>query len=235
MKIVAHRGFSECFPENSIIGFEKAIEAGTDAIECDFQFDAKGVPYLLHDFSLLRTAGLNKNITELSEQELRDVSVHEAQRFSTKHKPTPLSKLADLVDLLKLHSEVILFAEIKSESLGHIERSVCVEKLRSIFEPIHDQVVMISFDKPVLELARSMAGFSIGWVLREFSASSLEQVSKLKPESVICDKLKIPKDYLFHSSPYSWMIYDSVDKHEAQDFVDRGVEWIETWDVSALR
>ena len=34
----AHRGFSEKYPENTLLAFEKALEAGCEGIELDVQF-----------------------------------------------------------------------------------------------------------------------------------------------------------------------------------------------------
>ena len=38
----AHRGFSGQFPENTMLAFEKAVEAGADGIELDVQFSKDG-------------------------------------------------------------------------------------------------------------------------------------------------------------------------------------------------
>ena len=35
MKVLAHRGFSGNYPENTMLAFRKAIEAGADGIELD--------------------------------------------------------------------------------------------------------------------------------------------------------------------------------------------------------
>lgn len=35
---IAHRGFSGKYPENTMLAFEKAIEAGADGIELDVHF-----------------------------------------------------------------------------------------------------------------------------------------------------------------------------------------------------
>ena len=32
MKVIAHRGFSGLYPENTMLAFEKAIEIGADAV-----------------------------------------------------------------------------------------------------------------------------------------------------------------------------------------------------------
>ena len=38
----AHRGFSGQYPENTMLAFEKAVEAGADGIELDVQFSKDG-------------------------------------------------------------------------------------------------------------------------------------------------------------------------------------------------
>ncbi|MDK6422056.1 glycerophosphodiester phosphodiesterase family protein, partial [Aerococcus urinae] len=35
MKLYAHRGYSARYPENTMLSFIKAYEAGADGIECD--------------------------------------------------------------------------------------------------------------------------------------------------------------------------------------------------------
>ena len=42
-KVIAHRGFSGEYPENTLLAFRKAIEAGCDGIELDVQLSGDGV------------------------------------------------------------------------------------------------------------------------------------------------------------------------------------------------
>ena len=49
MLIIAHRGASGEFPENTLLAFEKAIEQDCDAIELDAQWHQSGEFVLLHD------------------------------------------------------------------------------------------------------------------------------------------------------------------------------------------
>lgn len=37
MKNIAHRGFSAAYPENTMLAFRKAVEAGCDGIEMDIR------------------------------------------------------------------------------------------------------------------------------------------------------------------------------------------------------
>ncbi|MCY8235740.1 glycerophosphodiester phosphodiesterase [Bacillus inaquosorum] len=57
-KIFAHRGASGQFPENTMLAFEKGIEAGADGIELDVQLTKDGRIVVIHDERLDRTTSL---------------------------------------------------------------------------------------------------------------------------------------------------------------------------------
>ena len=51
----AHRGFSAAYPENTMLSFQKAREAGCHGIELDVHLSADGVPVVIHDEQVDRT------------------------------------------------------------------------------------------------------------------------------------------------------------------------------------
>ena len=53
--VLAHRGYSARYPENTLCAFEAALEAGADVIELDVGLSADRVPMVLHDDTLERT------------------------------------------------------------------------------------------------------------------------------------------------------------------------------------
>ena len=55
--------------------FDLAIEAGADGIEFDVHLTRDRVPVVIHDDTLLRTAGLSRHISEMSLIELNGVDV----------------------------------------------------------------------------------------------------------------------------------------------------------------
>lgn len=64
--VVAHRGASAVEAENTLASFERAIEAGVDAIELDVRLTADGHPVVLHDPDVSRTTdghGLLRDLT----------------------------------------------------------------------------------------------------------------------------------------------------------------------------
>ncbi len=58
-RIIAHRGSSKLFPENSLASFRYAIESGADALEVDLRCSRDGVVYCFHDYHLSRMTGFS--------------------------------------------------------------------------------------------------------------------------------------------------------------------------------
>ena len=55
--------------------FRKAIEAGADGIEFDVRLSRDGLPVVIHDDTLRRTASRAERVADLSADELRNVNV----------------------------------------------------------------------------------------------------------------------------------------------------------------
>ena len=53
--VIAHRGASGFFPENTLLAFRKAIEVGADALEFDVRVTEDGIPVVIHDSTVDRT------------------------------------------------------------------------------------------------------------------------------------------------------------------------------------
>ena len=66
IRAVNHRGWNWYAPENTIPAFIQSKENGFDAVECDVHWTSDGVPVILHDDTINRTAR-NEDGTELDE------------------------------------------------------------------------------------------------------------------------------------------------------------------------
>jgi glycerophosphoryl diester phosphodiesterase len=53
--VIAHRGYSLVAPENTILSYRKAIEAGADMLEVDINLTRDGQLVMIHDHRLERT------------------------------------------------------------------------------------------------------------------------------------------------------------------------------------
>lgn len=75
----AHRGLHNSragIPENSLLAFRKAVKMGYGA-ELDVHLSEDGRLVVIHDESLLRTTGVNKNVCDCTAQELRGYFLEE--------------------------------------------------------------------------------------------------------------------------------------------------------------
>jgi len=71
--ITAHRGFSGRYPENTIVAFEKAYEAGADLIEFDVRLTRDERIVVSHDGNLKRVCAENISIDSLTLKEIREM------------------------------------------------------------------------------------------------------------------------------------------------------------------
>lgn len=111
MRVAAHRGFSEKYPENTMEAFRAAIEAGADEIETDVRMTADGELVLIHDGAVDRTtdgAGTVEKMT-LAELKKLDAGVKKGAEFAGARVPT----LRELFELVKDHPTLTLDIELK--------------------------------------------------------------------------------------------------------------------------
>lgn len=105
---IAHRGYfdnNSSAPENSLAAYQRAIDHGY-AIEIDTQISKDGTAWVLHDKSLLRSSGIDRNIVDMTDAEIEQCTL-----FGTTEKVPRLSEVLALVD-----GKVPILVEIKGEA-----------------------------------------------------------------------------------------------------------------------
>lgn len=70
---IAHRGDPIAFRENTVAGVRSAVQAGADVVEIDVKTTADAVSVVLHDDSLQRLWGLDRDIRTLTAADLAAV------------------------------------------------------------------------------------------------------------------------------------------------------------------
>lgn len=228
---VGHRGFPQRYPENTLRGLVAAAEAGASFVELDVQISADGVPMVFHDPALQRTTTLSKNVWDYSAQALQTFSAHEPARFGDKYLPTEIASLQTVCEALAPY-DVKVFVEVKAESLAHISREAMLQAVIDATGVIAGRVIFISFDYEVVRLAKPY--FSTGWVLRKMDKKHRQQAEALAPDVLIYNVKRCARSLVFWPGPWQWFLYDIIDKDEAQFWANKGVAYIETWDVAAL-
>lgn len=83
MQVIAHKGYSETWPENSLAAFSDALASGADAVELDVRLCFTGEPVVIHDRTLRRLFRLKKPVSQMTLAELRKVDVAAGEPVST--------------------------------------------------------------------------------------------------------------------------------------------------------
>ncbi len=88
MRIWAHRGCSQMYPENTITAFEQAMNIpGIAGIELDIQLTRDGELVVIHDEKVDRTTDVYGNVRDFSLKELSSFHIHTGSE-KAEHIPT---------------------------------------------------------------------------------------------------------------------------------------------------
>ena len=115
--ILGHRGASAVAPENTLAAFARAMSAGAAGIEFDVRLSGDGVPVVIHDATLKRTAQIDRRVSELTARELGDIDVgswftaNPENLFVGEKLPT----LAQVFQLFRTNSG-LLYVELKCDA-----------------------------------------------------------------------------------------------------------------------
>jgi len=232
-RLVAHRGYSQCYPENSLRALQEALRAGARYVEFDVQFTADAVPVVFHDVELQRITGVSGNIHQLTATQLTAFHASETIRFGKQFGDEPIPTLAEVLQLLTQWPEVTAFVEIKQETVQRFGTESVAQTMVAALSAHQHNCILISFDAPVLQAARDAGMQRIGWVVSKWDDVDRQQAEQLAPDVLFCNYKKITNKELWLGD-WSWALYDVVDPAVALHWFSRGVALIETWDVGAM-
>jgi glycerophosphoryl diester phosphodiesterase len=233
--LIAHRGEPETWPENSLAGYEAVLSAGARYIETDIQLTADGIPILSHDPSLLKITGRDLTITETDYKTVASLPAGYPERFGDKYQDFRITRLDQLVELLKQWPEATLFAEIKCASIVAHGTAAVVDTIMEALQPIRKQCILISFDYDALVYARKQYALPVGWVLPEWSAANQALSAALGPEYLFCNRKRLPSgSQPLWQGPWQWAIYTINATGDIAPYLDRGAALIETNVITRL-
>jgi glycerophosphoryl diester phosphodiesterase len=129
--IMAHRGFSAKYVENSLEAFDQALEAGAEVLECDIQACRTGELILMHDKTTDRTCQVDAKVPRLSLAEIKKIPLRNNQEIPTLEEfilryqgrvrmmwdvksPTAAKEVVRLINQYHLHDGVLVSSTISS-------------------------------------------------------------------------------------------------------------------------
>lgn len=216
--LIAHRGFSAKYPENTLVAFEQALVHHCDMIELDIHLSKDGQLIVHHDFNLGRTSSGNGLIFDQTAHDLQKWDA--GSWFNSKFKGEKIPLLRDVFALVK--NQCLINVEIKHETL--INRKACdqmAEGLLKLVEESHlmDTVVVSSFAWPMLEILRAKnSEIQLGLLNHELEKGlRLENADKIKPYSYHPNFKKLTKSMVELLHKYGLKVYPYT-ANETQDF-----------------
>lgn len=234
-RILAHRGDSARYPENTLPALEAAIKAGADAVGLDVQFCRDGTPVVLHDPTLDRVAGQPGSLLDMDFAELEDFSAHEPDRFGDRFRGTGIPSLSQAVELLRGHHDTLMFVEIKRDTVPNHAIPQSVATVLDACKPLGERVVIMSFDAGIAQEARSLGRVKVGWVLPDWTTATLDQLETVQPDYVFADPDIVPPPPTpLWEGRWQWGVGEINDPSKLDELVKRGFEWIVTSDVERI-
>lgn len=168
--IVAHRGVSDLFPENTRAAFDAAVMCGADAIECDVQLTADDQIVICHDPMLDRYGHTGVCIAESSLHVLRTLNI--GSWFGKEFFSERLMILDELLG--EFGGRIPLLLEVKAEEISPARKTVFVQRLVHVIKSfdLTGSVAVLCFDANILTLLNQCAP-DISLVLNTHDPSQL--------------------------------------------------------------
>ncbi len=233
-QFVAHRGFQANYPENTLIGIEASLDAGARWIEIDIQLSSDGVPVVIHDPDLQRTAGVAGVVAERPWSQLAEVEVAERQRFGSRFDGTRLNRLRDVLALVARYPQAAAFIEIKKHCLLDRHPEQVAEAVLADVGQTDLDCPVISFEPSILQAVRAVSEQPIGLVLHDFDRPRQQWLREHLPQWVFCNYHKVPVHAALWDGPWRWVMYPVNDVALAAEWLNRGATLIETDDIGLM-
>ncbi len=168
-KFFGHRGYSGKYPENTLLAFEKAIEAGVDGIELDVQFSKDGYMAIIHDETVDRTTDGKGWVKDLTLKELQALDA--SASFTGIYGKVQIPTLDEVLALVKDH-DIITNIELKTGVFEYegIEEAVaeCVRKY-----DLSDKVIISSFNHfSVMRMRKAAPELKCGFLFESWLIDS---------------------------------------------------------------
>ena len=152
--VQAHRGYSEVYPENTLLAIDKALEVGADRIEVDLALTSDGHVVLMHDRTVERTTDGEGSVQFMTLEQVKelDAGSWKSPEFAGEAVPT----LIEALELADGRGELNL--EIKTNSRSGSYVSDVIRAAVGIVQEQEatDRVIFSSFDFQALQQVKQL-------------------------------------------------------------------------------
>ncbi|MEJ2247804.1 MAG: glycerophosphodiester phosphodiesterase family protein [Acidobacteriota bacterium] len=173
IKIVGHRGAAGYAPENTLLSFQAAMDAGCDKVEMDVRVTKDGHAVVIHDATLNRTTNGKGPVLKKTLEELRKLECGRGQKIPA---------FREVVDLCK--NRIRLIVELKEFGASKAVSEILEEKEST------SSSLVISFDAGMVrEMKETNPKIKLGLLFKKpLFKDKLEHIWKVVEE--------VPLDYI---------------------------------------
>lgn len=217
---IAHRGFSGLYPENTMIAFTEAINAGCDGIETDLHMTKDGVLVLCHDETIDRTTDGTGYIREYNFSEL--------QRFNAGGEKIP--NLEEFLDFVK-DKNLLINLELKNDMIDYegMEEKI----IKKVYDyKLEEKVILSSFNHYSMVKVKNIdSKIRTGLLYYGTLYKAYEYAEKLKADALhphftsIKDKKMVKK---IRDMGIMINVYTANEEEDFNKLIDLGVDAIIT-------
>lgn len=179
---VAHRGLPFDYNENSLEGFEAAINAGATHLEIDAHLTKDGKIVMMHDGNIDRTTNGTGAISSMTLEELRQYKIIKNYGEVITGTESVIPTVDEVFELCK-DKDIIIFFEIKTTN------SKLVTELKSKIEEygMQNKIVIIAFEDSVLKNVREALPYIRALDLKDRKQTVAETVVNFCEKDISAD------------------------------------------------
>jgi len=252
--VIAHRGYSQIAPENTLPSFQLALTAGADLVELDYHHTKDGKLIVMHDFELDRTTDAPKRWNDkkikIAARTAADIqSVDAGSWFDRRYAGTKVPLLSEALDTIQAGgvtlierkdgapADCIKFLREKDLINRVIVQSFDWEYVRGFHEQEPQQVLGALGPPAQLSDGKKPAGMA-----KELNAAWLDELQKTGAKLAVWSLKVSPESVrLAHQRGLKVWVYTINDIETANKLLDMGVDGLITnntsliWKALALR
>ncbi len=175
MIILGHRGARFEAPENTVPGFQHAVDLGLKAVEFDVRMSKDGHLVIMHDATVDRTTNGEGEVASKTLDELQALDARSI--FPGWPDPATVPTFGEVLDVVK--GVDVIQVEIKSDTPARLDVIVPKTIAKILDRKMEHQVAIISFDPYAIEIAQRLApqivrGYIGAWDTPEFLQKARE-------------------------------------------------------------
>ena len=186
VKVIAHRGYTETATENTIPAFVAAAEKGYSTVECDIEWTKDGVPVILHDATINRTARKENGWRLFFPRKCSDMTYDKLLEYdfgswySNDFKGTKIPSFDELLSCAS-DNDLNLYVELKETTDFNDEKAqALVDAVKNA--GLEDKITWISFNEDYLKtMAKAMPEARLGYLSKkEVDENTIETLKNLQ-------------------------------------------------------